>query len=67
MTKWSNPECETRILIKLLLAKTYIFIVFLMWVSPLVDDAIHLSVKFAMQTMHFFEIYQHKKGIQQYK
>ena len=28
VTKWSNPECETRILIKLLLSKTYIFIVF---------------------------------------
>ena len=42
MTKWSNPECETHILIKLLLSKTYIFIVFLMWVSPLVHDAIHI-------------------------
>ena len=38
MTKWSNPECETRIL-KLLLSMTYIFIDFLMWVSPLVHDA----------------------------
>ena len=28
VTKWSNPECETRILIMLLLSKTYIFIVF---------------------------------------
>ena len=42
MTKWSNPECETRILIKLLLSMTYIFIVFLMWVTPLVHDAIQL-------------------------
>ena len=37
------PECETRILIKLLLSMTYIFIVFcLMWVSPLVHNAIHI-------------------------
>ena len=43
MTKWSNPECETRILTKLLLSKTYIFIVFLMWASPLVHEAIHIS------------------------
>ena len=28
VTKWSNPQCETRILIKLLLSMTYIFIVF---------------------------------------
>ena len=42
MTKWFNPECETRILIKLLLSMTHIFIVFLMWVSPLVHDAIKL-------------------------
>ena len=28
VTKWSNPECETRILIKLLLSMTYIFNVF---------------------------------------
>ena len=44
MTKWCNPECETRILIKLLLSKTYISIVFvfLMWVRPLVHGAIHL-------------------------
>ena len=31
VTKWSNPE---------LLSMTYIFIVLLMWVSPLVHDAI---------------------------
>ena len=27
-TKWSNSECETRILIKLLLSMTHIFIIF---------------------------------------
>ena len=42
MTKWSNPVCATRILIKLLLSMTYILIVFLMWISPLVHDAIHI-------------------------
>ena len=42
MTKWSNPECEARILIKLLLSMTYIFIVFLWWVSSLVHDAIQI-------------------------
>ena len=41
----SNPECETRIFIKLLLSMTYIFIVFLMWVSPLVHDAIQMEEK----------------------
>ena len=40
--KWFNPECETRILIKLLLSMTYIFMFFLMWVSPLVHDAIQM-------------------------
>ena len=44
VTKWFNPQCDTRILIKLLLSMTYIFIVFLMWVSPLVHDAIQLIV-----------------------
>ena len=43
VTKWSNPECETRILIKFYLSMTYIFIVFLMWVSPLVHDAIQIK------------------------
>ena len=43
VTKWSNPECETCILIKLLLSMTYIFIVFLMWARPLVHDAIQFS------------------------
>ena len=43
VTKWSNPECENmKILIKLLLSMTYNFIVFSMWVSPLVHDAIHI-------------------------
>ena len=44
MTKWSHPQCETRILIKLLLSMTYIFIVFKMWVSPLLYDAIQLVI-----------------------
>ena len=43
VTRLSNPECETRILSKLLLSKTYIFIVFLMWVGPLVHDAIQFQ------------------------
>ena len=38
-----NTQCETRILIKLLLSMTYIFIVFPMWFTPLVHDAIHFS------------------------
>ena len=42
VTEWSNPECEIRISIKLLLSMTYNFIVFsIMWVSPLVHDSIH--------------------------
>ena len=51
MTKWSNAECETRILIKLLLSMTYIFIVFLMWVSPLVHDAIHLCTSMTLSNI----------------
>ena len=54
MTKWSNPECETLILIKLLLSKTYIFIVFLICVSPLVHDAIHLFYTVSMNPFHVY-------------
>ena len=43
MTKWSNPECETRILIKLFINDIYLSLFFLMWVSPLVHDAIQMT------------------------
>ena len=47
------PEWETRTLIKLLLSMTYIFIVFLMWVSPLVHAAIRLMTQYLFLSQYF--------------
>ena len=52
VSKWSNPECETRILIKFWLSITYILIVFLMWVRPLVHDAILMVIKLTVKMIY---------------